>query len=176
PYDIINEQIAGVPIGANGITFLPYLQGVSGAKLNDQARATFIGMSLGTTKADMARAVMEGICYEMYDIINAELEAGIHINGIRLTGGAAKSPLWSQMLADICKQPIHLLAASESGCLGAALYAGIGVGEYADAHEAADRAVQITDTYYPNPDNFEAYDKAYKRFNDMYDALNGKIF
>ena len=79
------------------------------------------------------------------------------------------------MLADICKQPIHLLAASESGCLGAALYAGIGVGEYGDAHEAADRAVQITDTYYPNPDNFEAYDKAYKRFNDVYDALNGKI-
>lgn len=176
PYDIINEQIAGVPIGANGITFLPYLQGVSGAKLNDQARATFIGMSLGTTKADMARAVMEGICYEMYDIINAELEAGIRINGIRLTGGAAESPLWSQMLADICKQPIHLLAASESGCLGAALYAGIGVGEYKDAHEAADRAVKITQTYYPNPDNYEAYDKAYRRFNDVYDALNGKIF
>jgi len=176
PYNLINEQIAGVPIGANGITFLPYLQGVSGAKLNDQARATFIGMSLGTTKADIARAVMEGICYEMYDIINAELAAGIKLNGIRLTGGAAKSPLWSQMLADICKQPIYLLSASETGCLGAALYAGIGVGAYKDAHEASDKAVQIKASFQPNPDNYAAYDKAYKRFNDVYDALNGKIF
>ena len=59
-------------------------------------------MSLGTKKADMARAVMEGISFEVYDIINAELEAGIKINSIRLTGGAAKSPMWCQMLADRC--------------------------------------------------------------------------
>lgn len=176
PYVLINQEIECSPIGANGITFLPYLQGVSGAKLNDKARATFIGMSLGTTKSDMARAVMEGICYEMYDIINAEMEAGIALNGIRLTGGAAKSPMWSQMLSDITKQPIHLLSTSETGCLGAALYAGIGVGAYQNPHEAVERAVKISQTFMPNPANYEAYDKAYKRFNDVYDALNGRFF
>ncbi|MEG0378848.1 MAG: FGGY family carbohydrate kinase, partial [Eubacterium sp.] len=176
PYELINEQIAEVPPGANGITFLPYLQGASGSKINDKARGTFIGMTLGTSKADIARAVMEGISYEMYDIINAELEADIKLTGIRLTGGAAKSPLWCQMLADIFKLPISLLHASETGCLGAALYAGVGIGAYEDCKSAAKQAVKLTKTYEPNPDNFAEYDKAYARFIRVYDALDGDIF
>lgn len=176
PYDLINQEIADSPIGANGVNFLPYLQGAAAAKLNNKARGTFVGMTLGTTKSDMARAVMEGICYEMYDIINAEKGAGIDIKDIRLTGGAAKSPLWSQMLSDICKVPIHLLSASETGCLGAAMYAGIGVGAYKDAKEASKRAVGIKATFEPNPENYEAYDKAFERFNAIYNALDGKVF
>jgi len=176
-YDLINEQIATVPPGANGITFLSYLQGASGAKINDKARGTFIGMTIGTTKAEMARAVMEDICYEMYEIVLAEQKAGINLNGIRLTGGAAKSPLWCQMLADITKQPISVLKCGETGCLGAALYAGIGTGLYTDCHDAARKAVQLTKTYTPNPDNFQTYEKAFQRFCDVYDALEkGKIF
>ena len=176
PYDLINEQIATVPPGSNGVTFLNYLQGASGAKINDRARATFLGMTIGTTKADMARAVMEGICFEMNDIIKAEQAAGIQLNGIRLTGGAAKSPLWCQMLSDITKQPIYLLKSGETGCLGAALYAGVGVGVYQNCADASDRAVQLTSSYAPNPETFDAYDKAYQRFDDIYNALDGTIF
>lgn len=176
PYELINAQIADVPPGANGITFLPYLQGASGSKINDKARGVFVGMSLGTKKADMARAVMEGISYEVYDIINAELEAGIQINTIRLTGGAAKSPMWCQMLADIFKLPIQLLSAGETGCLGAALYAGIGVGAYENCKDAANKAVKLAKIYEPNSANFAAYDKAYQRFIKVYNALDTRIF
>ncbi|MGL4606583.1 MAG: xylulokinase [Eubacteriaceae bacterium] len=176
PYELINAQIASVPPGANGITFLSYLQGASGSRINSNARGTFVGMSLGTTKADMARAVMEGICYEMNDIVRAEQEAGIKIDGIRITGGAAKSPLWCQMMADIFQQPIHILQTSETGCLGAALYAGVGVGVYDNCKAAAKQAVHITDTYMPNPENFEAYEEAYKRFVNLYEALDKKVF
>lgn len=175
PYELINKQVEQSPAGANGVTFLSYLQGASGARLNANARGTFIGMTLGSNKADMARSVMEGICYEMYDIINAELAAGIHLEAIRVTGGAAKSPLWCQMMADIFKRPIHILQTSETGCLGAALYAGIGVGAYKDCKEAAAK-VRIEQTYQPNSKNFDAYDKAYKRFVDVYEALDKKIF
>ncbi len=124
----------------------------------------------------MARAVMEGICYEMNDIVRVEMEAGIKIDGIRLTGGAAKSPLWCQMMADIFQQPIHLLQTSETGCLGAALYAGVGVGVYDSCKAASDRAVKISETYTPNPDNFEAYEKAYQRFVQVYEALEQRVF
>ena len=175
PYELINAQIEKSPIGARGITFLPYLQGVSGAKLNASARATFIGMSLGTTKADMARSVMEGICYEMYDILVAEKAAGVSPKSIRLTGGAAKSPLWCQMMADVVKLPIHILEQGETGCLGAALYAGVGVGLYKDCEEAS-KVARIKKTFDPNPANFAAYDEAYAKFNRVYDALNGSIF
>jgi xylulokinase len=111
----------------------------------------------------------------MNDIIQAELAAGIKINGIRLTGGAAKSSLWCQMMADIYKQPIHILQTSETGCLGAALYAGVGVGAYKNCHEAAS-VVRIENTYEPNPANYAAYDEAYARFGAAYDALDGKVF
>jgi len=123
----------------------------------------------------MARAVMEGICYEMTDILKAEEAAGININAIRLTGGAAKSPTWCQMMADITQKPIQLLHASETGCLGAALYAGIGAGIYTDVKDAT-KNVRIVKQFDPNPANFAAYQDAFKRFTDVYEALEGRVF
>ncbi len=74
------------------------------------------------------------------EIIRAEENSGIKIDKIRLAGGAAKFPLWCQMMADIFKHPIQILENGEAGCLGAALYAGVGVGAYKDCHEAAKRS------------------------------------
>lgn len=171
PYNLINTEIATSKPGANGVTFLSYLQGAQGARGNANARGVFSGMSLGTSKADMARAVMEGICYEMNEILVAELKAGIALNGIRLTGGAAKSPLWCQMFADISGQPIYALECFETGCLGAAMYAGVGAGVYKDCSEASKTAVRIARQYDPDKANFAAYQDGFKRFVDVYDAL-----
>ena len=176
PYDLITRAIAGVPPGSDGITFLPFLQGASGARLNANARGTFVGMSLGTSKAAMARAVLEGISFEMKDILLAQAAAGIDIGAIRLTGGAAKSPMWCQMLADIFQRPIELLQTSETGALGAALYAGVGAGIYADCTEAADRAVKISKRYEPDPTVVDQYEEAFDRFVRVYEALDGRIF
>ena len=77
--------------GSNGITFLSFLQGAAGARINANAKGAFLGITLGTKKADMARSVIEGICFEMYDIIRAEEAAGIEVNTIRLTA-APRSP------------------------------------------------------------------------------------
>ena len=176
PYDVINDQIASVGPGANGITFLPYLQGASGVRLNGRARGAFVGMTLGASKAEMARAVMEGICYEMNEIIRAETDAGVEIDAIRLSGGAAKSPVWRQMMADIFKRPILTLTTGETGCLGAAMYAGVGVKAYSDCADAARRAVHITEIDEPDPGRAAAYDGAYRRFKDVYEALEPRIF
>ena len=176
PYDLITETISQIPPGAGGVTFLPYLQGASGARLNGNARGTFVGMTLGTTKAQMARAVLEGICFEMNDILLAQAAAGIEIGTIRLTGGAAKSPLWCQMLADVFQKPIELLQTSETGCLGAALYAGIGAGIYNDPADAVARAVKTTTRYEPQAFLADAYEEAFARFVDVYEALDGRVF
>ena len=170
-YDLINSQVEKSRPGANGITFLPFLQGRQGGKTNGEARAAFIGMSLATERSDLARAVMEGICYEINEILNAEKAAGFEPKDIKLTGGAAKSPLWLQMQADIYQRPITVLQTTENGCLGAALFAGVGTGIYKDAYEAVDRAVHVGKTYEPNPENFAAYEEAYQRFEDYFDKL-----
>ena len=175
-YNMLTHQMEDVPIGSKGVVFLPFLQGASGSRINAKAKGTFLGMDLGTTKDCMARSVLEGISFEMYDILRAEAAAGINVDTIRLTGGAANSPFWCQMLADITKCKIQTLVASESGCLGAALYAGIGSGIYKDCRDAVETAVKIKDEYVPNPDNFAAYDAAFERWCQAYDALDGRFY
>lgn len=176
PYNLITTGIEQVEPGSGGITFLPFLQGASGARLNPNARGTFVGMSLGTSKAQMARAVLEGISFEMKDILLAQAAAGIDIGTIRLTGGAAKSPLWCQMLADIFGKPIELLQTSETGCLGAALYAGVGAGVYDSCEAAAAQAVKVSSRFEPDPTTSAAYQDAFERFVGVYEALDRDIF
>ena len=166
PYDLITKAIGKGAPGAGGVTFLPFLQGASGARINGNAKGAFVGMSLGTTKTDMARAVLEGICFEMADILTAQAAAGIEIGTIRLTGGAAKSPFWCQMLADVFDRPIELLQTSETGCLGAALYAGVAAGVYPDCREAAARSVSVTRRFEPDAEAHRAYQPAFERFVD----------
>jgi xylulokinase len=119
---------------------------------------------------------LEGVCFEMRDILSAQAAAGIEIGTIRLTGGAAKSPMWCQMLADVFDKPIELLQTSETGCLGAALYAGVAAGLYSDCREAAARSVSITQRFEPDSDAHQSYEPAFQRFVDVYEALDGRIF
>lgn len=177
-YELINRQIEKVEPGANGITFLPYLAGASaGPRANANARGTLVGITLGTTKAEVARAVMEGITYEMRDILEAQKKAGINIKEIQLTGGGSKAPLWNQIQADIYQKPVSVLQTFETGTLGAALYAGVGAGVYNSYKEAVDAAVHIGRVYTPNPKLTKGYDEAYEKFVAVYEALaNGKVF
>ena len=176
PYDLITEAVRDVPPGANGITFLPHLQGAAGARPNPEAKGTFTGMTLATSKSDMARAVLEGIAFEMRDVLEAQAAAGVEVSSVRLVGGAAKSPMWCQLLADVFERPIELLQTSETGCLGAALYAGTAVGVYPDIATAADQAVSVTETYEPDDSAAPAYEKAFRRYQAVFDALGGTVF
>jgi xylulokinase len=175
-YDMINSQIASVPPGANGVTYLSYLQGADGVRSNPKCGGGFAGLRIGTSKAEMARAVMEGVCYEMKVVVEHQLSTGVTLNGIRLAGGATKSPLWCQMMADIFRQPIIVTNAEEAGCLGAALIGGIGVGIYKDAEDASKKACRIVRTYQPDPENYAAYEDGFRRFNKLYDALSAGFY
>ena len=112
----------------------------------------------------------------MRDILDAQAAAGIEAGTIRLVGGAAKSALWSQMLADVLQRPIEILRTSEAGCLGAAMYAGVGAGLYSSCEEAAARAVAVVGRFDPDPAAGAAYDQAFKRFVDLYESLDTGVF
>lgn len=176
PYEFMTRQASQSPIGANGVTFLPYLAGAAGARQNADARGNLFGFSLSTNKSDVVRAVLEGICFEMKDVINAQKAAGIDIDTIRLVGGAAKSPFWSQMLADSLGHPIEILANNQAGCLGAAMYAGVGTGVYDSCEEAAERAVKVSDRYEPDTAKASEYNDSFDRFVESYEALEGRLF
>lgn len=178
-YELINELVATSVPGARGVTFLPFLQGRShnhiGIDSNINMTSTFTGMRMSTVRADLARAVAEGIAYEMRDIMNVEKEHGLHPKNISVTGCVTKIPVLCQIVADIFGEEVTILETSANGCLGAAMFAGIGVGVYKDPYEAAARAVRIKNTYKPNSDNKEAYDEGYKRFVKTYQGLESAL-
>lgn len=169
-YDLIVDGAKNSPVGSNGVLFLPYLQGVS-AKQDYNARATFLGMTLKTSHNDMSRSVMEGICFEMLDIVNAERQAGIPLSTIRIVGGAAKNDYWCQMFSDIVQVPFEVVNSPEAGCLGAAMYAGVGCRYYSSCLDAAQKAVATVKRFYPNAELADEYQKVFSKWKKAYETL-----
>jgi xylulokinase len=171
PYDIMTSIASNSSPGANGVTALTCLQGSHGRRKNENARGSFLGVSLGTSKADIAQAILEGITFEMKDILSMKEVIAGKIKNVRLCGGVAKSEVWCQMFADILQKPIELTEVPELGSLGAAMCAGIGAGIFANTQDAVDKCVRIVKTFYPTQDKSVFYQSSYERWNKAYDNL-----
>lgn len=176
PYSVMTEIAENSVPGSNGVTALTCLQGSHGRQVNEATRGTFLGITLATEKADLAHAVLEGICYEMKDILLMQEEFVGEIKKIRLSGGVTKSPMWCQMFADIMNKPIELTEVTETGALGAAMYAGIGLGIYKNCEDAANKCIRVKQTYIPNPKVIEIYEAGFERYMEAFNTLNGRFY
>lgn len=176
PYDIITATASNSRPGANGVTALTCMQGSHTRKKNEKARGSFFGISLSTKKADIAQAILEGICFEMKDILMMNEELSGSIKNIRLCGGVAKSPMWCQMFANILERPVELTRVSELGCLGAAMCAGIGSGVFTNPADAVEKCVHVDKIYRPDPECAEEYRSAFKRWEYYYKIANNEIY
>jgi xylulokinase len=131
---------------------------------------------LGTTKGDLAEAILEGICFEMRDILDMKESLAGTIHTIRLGGGVAKSQMWCQMFADVLGKPVEVTEVQEMGCLGAAMCAAIGAGIFKDPVEAIEKCVRVKKTYVPNVHKREAYEEAFSRWQYAYGVCNDYIY
>lgn len=176
PYDIITTIASHSKPGANGVTALTCIQGSHTRVKNENTRGSIFGINLGTSKADLAQAILEGICYEMKDIMAMNEELSGKVKHIRLCGGVAKSPMWCQMFADILQRPVELTEVSELGALGAAMCAGIGAGLFKDCNDAVSKCVKIKKTYKPNENKISDYENAFRRWQKYYKIANEQIY
>ncbi len=160
---------AAVPAGCDGMSMLPYFCGSTIPNYNPNATATFTGITLSHTKAHFARAIMEAVAF----MLRSNLEyVGVGENSsIRITGGAASSPFWAGMKADVTGQTLSTVSEQETACLGTAILAMVGVGRYATIEEATKNTVTVKSTYAPSGTDYEA---AYRRFKELDDQLNKK--
>jgi xylulokinase len=170
-YQAMDAQAATVPVGARGLLFLPYLLGERSPYWNPLARGAFVGLAMPHGRAELTRAVLEGVALNMRLILDALRGQGVQIEAMRLIGGGAKSATWRQILADAYELPILLpKLAAEATALGAAIAGGVGVGLFSDfgvAHqliptEAAER---------PDPASIRRYSALYPLFQQAYTAL-----
>jgi xylulokinase len=171
PYELMNFTAERSPAGANGLLFLPYLLGERSPRWNPRARGAFIGLTIRHTRADMIRASLEGITYNLRVILDAFRTQGARIDSMRVIGGGARGRFWNQVMASIFGMPIARLSVlEEATSMGAAVAGGIGVGLYRDWDIIA-QMNQIAETIQPDPAAQAVYEKAYPIFDAAYHAL-----
>lgn len=162
----INALVKDIPPGANGVVFLPYLNGERAPFVEPDIRASFTGMSAKTNKADLGRAIMEGTGFSLRHCI--EEEGGLPDGPIQLTGGGSKNAVWCQIIADIVGQPVQTSAASDQGLWGVACIGATAAG-FGTPAKLCKRAEHFT-TYTPNPDAHAAYHGLFERYKIYSDA------
>lgn len=158
-------------LGENHVFFLPYLMGERSPHNDSNARGTFIGMSMNTTRADMTLAVLEGVAFAMRDSLEIARSLGINIKRTTICGGGAKSPLWRKIIANVLNLEVDIIDSEEGPGYGGAILAAVGCGEYQSVEEASDKLVKVIDTISPEKELAEKYEKKYQVFKTIYPSL-----
>ncbi|MFF7986899.1 FGGY-family carbohydrate kinase [Streptomyces sp. NPDC007901] len=176
-YDLLTRQAAQSRPGAQGLVFVPWLAGAACPFYNADARGAFVGMTFGHNKSDIVRAAMEGVCYEMRAMIDAINQAGLpDFEFFRISGGAARSPLWNQISADVYGKPVETVKAKEATALGAAMIGAVGAGVFGSLKEAVDEMVHVVGRWEPVEANVKVYDDMYRIFDGTYHALSARVY
>ena len=169
--DFAGEQKAIEKLGENHVYFLPYLMGERSPHNNPNARGTFIGMTMDTTRADMYQAVLEGVGFALRDSFEVAKSLGIKIERTKICGGGAKSPLWKKIIANILGIKVDIIESEEGPGYGGAMLAAVGCGEFASVEEAADKLVKVIDTVEPDAELTAKYDERYNQFRQIYPTV-----
>jgi len=176
-YTILNAAAESAPPGCGGTILLPTFAGSGAPHWDPSVRGVMLGLSLTTDKKTLARAVLEGVCFEIRWMLEAVKGLGMKLDRLHVYGGAAKSRLWNQIGADIYGLPISRPEVEEGGLVGAAICAGVGIGLFKDATEGAESMIRIRESYQPNPKLRAMYDEMFEIYKDAYLALsNAGIF
>lgn len=165
------EQIC--KLGENKVFYLPYLMGERSPHNDPKARATFIGMTMDTTRADMTQAVLEGVAFGLRDSLEVARSLGIQIERTKICGGGAKSPLWKKIVANVMNLKVDVIESEEGPGYGGAILAAVGCKEFASVEEATEKLVKIVDTVEPDAELVAKYEERYQKFRQIYPTLKG---
>lgn len=165
------EQEAITELGENKVFFLPYLMGERSPHNNPDARGTFIGMTMDTTRADMTQAVLEGVAFAIRDSFEVAKSLGIKIEKTKICGGGAKSPLWKKIIANVLGIEVEVIESEEGPGYGGAMLAAVACGEYESVEAAANALVKVVDVIIPDGELVEKYEKRYRQFAKIYPAV-----
>ena len=169
--DYVEEQKAIEKLGENHVYYLPYLMGERSPHNNPNARGTFIGMTMDTSRADMTQAVLEGVAFAMRDSYEVAKSLGIHITRTKICGGGAKSPLWKKIMANVLNIKVDVLETEEGPALGGAMLAAVACGAFPNVEAAAAKIVKVVDTVEPDAELAAKYEERYQQFKQIYPAL-----
>jgi xylulokinase len=170
-YDVLTEEAAVTPPGAEGLFFLPYLAGERTPHADPRARGAFVGLTLKHGRGHMVRSILEGVTYSLRDCLEIVEQQKVAVKQIRASGGGARSAFWRQMQADVLGKTVVSMAADEGPAYGVALLAAVGAGEFNDIAEACEATVKTKGQTKPNAAARKSYDKGFPIYQRLYRSL-----
>jgi xylulokinase len=170
-YDALMSEAAKSPVGAQGLFWLPYLMGERTPYLDPIARGGWIGLTAKHTRADLIRALIEGVSYSQKDCLDIIQQLGVAVHSVRVSGGGGKSAFWRQVLASILEKPVVTLETQEGSAYGAALLALVGTGAYASVPEVCRSVIRETGSVDPRAGESEFYQNGHSVYRAIYPAL-----
>ena len=171
--DYSGEQAKIQKLGENHVFFLPYLMGERSPINDTNARGTFVGMTMDTSRADLTQAVLEGVAFAIRDSLEVARSLGIQIHRSMICGGGAKSPLWRTIMANVLNLELDLPASEQGPGMGGAMLAMVACGAYPSVQDACAKLVQVSQTVKPDPALAAKYEARYQQFKRIYPALKG---
>jgi xylulokinase len=171
-YEMIDEEAAQVPMGAEGLIFHPYLLGELSPYGDPYLKGDFIGITMRHTRAHFARAVLEGVAFSLLDSLSVFKEVGLEPQDLRIIGGGARSPLWRQIMSDVLGRPLSEPVTADSS-FGGAILAGVGIGVFQDVAMAATQCVRMANHMVPNMENHHRYAALFDIYKEAHDNLAG---
>lgn len=170
-YAAEQTDITDDKLGCNHVFFLPYLMGERSPINDTNARGTFTGITMDTSRSDMVQAVLEGVAFAIRDSMEAAKLAGVNVERSRICGGGARSPLWKKMMANILGIELEIPKTEEGPGYGGAMLAMVGCGEYGTVKECVDALVSTTETVSPDAEIAARYEARYQQFAKIYPAM-----
>ncbi len=170
-FDALLSQAAEWPAGTEGLTFLPYLAGERTPHADPDARGAFAGLSIRHDRGALVRAVLEGVAYGLKDSLDLIAELGDPPKLGRISGGGARSDLWTQIIATVLEIPLERVAVDEGAAFGAAILGGVAAEVWPDVHTAVKATVKPRDQIDPDPGWIDAYTEGRERYRALYPAL-----
>ena len=170
PYDVINGWVEEVAPEEFVPVFLPFIMA---SNVHPNARGTWAGVNLSTSRKHMARSVYEGIVFGHKMHIERLLESREKLPGcVRLSGGAAKSRVWTQIFADALQMPVETVDVAEAGAFGCALAVSVAVGDYKDLYEASSHMCPVSERVLPRTELADVYRKKYQLYKRTIECLD----
>jgi xylulokinase len=172
PYSIIDSNL---PASPTDIFLLPHFNGAGTPYCDPDAKAAIIGLTLATSRHHIAKALLEGLTFELKQNLDVFAQAGITFDEIRAVGGGSKSPVWLQLKADILDRPIVTLKNTEAACLGAAILAMVAVQHFESIELAVKNIIKTTKIYRPSAKNSSYYKMKFEKYKKIYPMLRGLL-
>ena len=174
-YDYMTDTIRKVPAGSGGVIFTPWLHGNRCPFEDPLSAGMFFNIKLETGKAQMIRAVTEGVCYHLRWMLECQDKKITTSDTIRFVGGGALSDVTCQILADVTGRTVETVDKPQNvGSVGAAAVCGVGLGIIGSMSEVGS-FISVSQRFEPDPANREVYDKNYAVFRELYKS-NKKHF